>query len=1070
MKDSLLVIYPTALKVREQLVRLSRGSALLGHRLTTLPQVVEALWLESNNQCTALDEIGERLIIREVMTQVRTGGQSGQGSIERYVSLIQHLKAASINPDEWRGAVENLAVEERVRLADFTETFAAYQHCLSKRRLADQHDREAAALALLLRCESSGETPHFLNGVERLLIAEIYDLSLLQFMIVAALIRLVGDAELTIQAEPYKVGVSRFAELTWNRFVGEESIADKVLPGFVRREGRSGQLGFILEQIFTGNYLDAPARDASVKIVEAANPRTEAEQAARMVRRLLEEDSSVALDRIGIIARDFDDYARYLESAFRRYRIPLAIQAKKPLRASMPARILLDLLRIPLNGYRCDAIAALCDAPLIEVRVAEFRSLPAEAGYVDRATRPLKECLEKRRRELSEIGAQRGDKESPNVASRESYFDRGAQAWSDLIEGFETLEADACLQEHLENVRSLLERLHFDPLSGSLTDPAAKAGAALWRMLDELAAGAAAVMPERHISLAEFVEIIEVALASISAEIERSDRGAVRGLSVMDARGLDFEWMFILGLSDGKFPRYAPEDPMTPDRILPELNRGLREQIRRRFGTNAPDAPGPILRSSSARNSEEPFLFFLGLSMPTRGVVLSRACEDERGKPLARSPFLEEVMRLLGLQDDGAAPEPERWQETFIARDFLVAAAREEMDEKWITAAGIEGERAASIARRRMIHRARENYLAMPNREELFKQRLRADENKGRWLAVSRALEADGPKYATAGVYDGHVGAKPELRRLLLEGAEGERAWSATQLTELASCGFRFFARRVMLLNDTDEPDYEPSKSEAGNWAHQILHDLIKANPDFADLAVARKVAREIMARTQAEARDSARDWSFFEAHWESVVKVVEEAVLYEFRRHQADDRPDEFQLEHPFGLYLEGQSEAGETLRIRLEGRIDRLEIYRDAAGRIAKLRVIDYKHSSGRKRLQKLLKPEEFAVADLQMAAYLMGAVEGLQGQFAPEVVAEASYIALRDRGKETPPREVPIAMLESDEGPSRSEPGTWRMKDRIIGLVNQALAGRFDIDPQECMNWCPYRRICRFDSSLA
>lgn len=1073
MKDSTLVVYPTALKVRDQLIRLSRDSALLGHRLTTLPQVVEAIWLESDSQCAGLNSLGERLVIREVFTRFQSARQFSQGAIHRFITLVQRLKGAAITMDEWRIAIETLPVDDRLRLADFTIAFTAYQDFLSERGLADRHDREAATLSLLHKCEASKDTLHFLSGVERLLVAEIYDLSLLQFMIVAALIRMIGDAELTIQAEPHKVNVSRFTELTWNRFVGEESIADKVLPAFVRREGRTGRLGFLLEHIFTGKYPDRPSSDESVTIVQAANPRGEAEQAARMIRSMLEREPTMALERIGIVARNFDAYAGYLESVFRRYRIPLALQSKKPLRVSILARVLLALLRVPLDGYRRESLLAICDAPLIDARLARFRSIPSDIGYIDRTTRPFHECVESYRRGLTESVARHGTEEQVRLTGRLDHFQSGADAWRNLLEAFAAFETTATIHEHLENLRSLLERLRFDPLAGSLIDSTAKAAGALWRMLDEVAAVAAQIMPERRISLREFIEVLEVGLASTDMEIEKTDRGAVHGLSVLDARGLDFDVIFILGLNDGKFPLYHPEDPLIPDRTIRELNRALREQIRRRLGAKAPDAPGPILRSSSDRNSEEPFLFFLALSMPTRAVVLSRSIEDAGGKPLARSPFLEEISRLLGEDADcNASPNPDRWEDAFAERDFLTCAAREGIPKESLVAAGIIAHRAESIIDRTSIQRMRENYLAMPNREELFAQRRRAKANADQWLAMSAALAPDSLKYAQATTYDGHVGAHPALRRFLLEGSDGgARRWSATQLTELASCGFRFFAGRLMLLSDDNDPDYEPTTSEVGTWAHQILHDLLADQPNFTDLASAQATAREIAEKWQLQAREHARDWSFFDAHWNSVKEVVEEAVLFEFARREASDAPDEIKLEYPFTFLLEGRDAlSAEALSIRLEGRIDRLELYRDSENRIKRLRVIDYKNSGGRERLAKLLKPTGFGVTDLQMTVYLLGAIEELRNRLSPEAIAEASYIVLKHRKKETSALKVPLAMLESNEKSPESAAEVVRLKDRVFDLVGQAVSGRFDIDPLECAEWCPYRRVCRFDSSLA
>ena len=42
--------------------------------------------------------------------------------------------------------------------------------------------------------------------------------------------------------------------------------------------------------------------------------------------------------------------------------------------------------------------------------------------------------------------------------------------------------------------------------------------------------------------------------------------------------------------------------------------------------------------------------------MPERAIVLSCSAEDESGRPLARSPFLDEVTRLLGMEGEHVPP------------------------------------------------------------------------------------------------------------------------------------------------------------------------------------------------------------------------------------------------------------------------------------------------------------------------------------------------------------------------------------------------------------------------------
>jgi hypothetical protein len=275
--DSSLAIYPTARKVEDLLKRQSLERCQMGHRVVTFPQLVDALWREYGADHVLLSAIGERFAIEEAIGRASNIGDiAGQSGMTEYLhALVRKLKSAALTAEDLRLASKALSPSGTAWVEMVAAILAGYEALLDERGLADAHDRERAVLDALLRAERQGTRPRYLAGVTHLLVAEIYDFGLLQFMIVAALIRIIGDAELTIQAEPHAVNANRFPELTWNRFVGEESIADKVLPQFVRRGGRQGRLGFLLTHIFSGNYPTPPPPDGTVSIIEAPTRRRE---------------------------------------------------------------------------------------------------------------------------------------------------------------------------------------------------------------------------------------------------------------------------------------------------------------------------------------------------------------------------------------------------------------------------------------------------------------------------------------------------------------------------------------------------------------------------------------------------------------------------------------------------------------------------------------------------------------------------------------------------------------------------------------------------------------------------
>jgi hypothetical protein len=199
--NDVIALYPTARKVEDWLKRNSRGRSLLDYPIMTFPQLVDRLWHEFGPRSAILDELQERLAAAEAIGDER----EALGSADHVLGLIRQFKSAALTPTDLRAAAHALdrgdgATGIRARAAGLAEVFERYERLLAERGLGDRHDRERVVLEQLLALEKRGARPVLLEGVRQLQVAEIYDFSLLQFMIVTALIRIVGDASLTIQA------------------------------------------------------------------------------------------------------------------------------------------------------------------------------------------------------------------------------------------------------------------------------------------------------------------------------------------------------------------------------------------------------------------------------------------------------------------------------------------------------------------------------------------------------------------------------------------------------------------------------------------------------------------------------------------------------------------------------------------------------------------------------------------------------------------------------------------------------------------------------------------------------
>ncbi len=116
-----------------------------------------------------------------------------------------------------------------------------------------------------------------------------------------------------------------------------------------------------------------------------------------------------------------------------------------------------------------------------------------------------------------------------------------------------------------------------------------------------------------------------------------STEGRVRVLSPYQVRVARARHLFAASLQDGEFPGAQAGDPL------------LGDEGRARLGIPA------LVRQDPGR--EERYLFHACVSRPTERLWLSWRSSDEDGRPATRSPFVDDVLDLLG-------PTPEQAEES----------------------------------------------------------------------------------------------------------------------------------------------------------------------------------------------------------------------------------------------------------------------------------------------------------------------------------------------------------------------------------------------------------------------
>lgn len=320
----------------------------------------------------------------------------------------------------------------------------------------------------------------------------------------------------------------------------------------------------------------------------------------------------------------------------------------------------------------------------------------------------------------------------------------------------------------------------------------------------------------------------------------------------------------------------------------------------------------------------------------------------------------------------------------------------------------------------------REASLRSRRGEELGRATGRDVEILVRALAFLEAVESRGPRTP----YDGRVDAKTYWTKVADYGI------SPTALEKLAECPFKFFAARLMDLEEQEAPEEEVQLDpiDVGQLYHDILENFHKQQKGDLEKELKAGFAR-------FEESQSIRYPVLWEVERERIRTVLKAAV-------DADDcsvfKPHAQELE----IRAELPFAAGGRKTVTIRGFLDRLDLGENGA-----FRVIDYK----RRRSSKYGWIMETGVLKkgryLQPPLYFLLAEQYLKG--ADRRASRFSYYFLED-------------VVDGGKWELKLDGEFWDNAELfdalMVKLLERIPAGDFHIRPGDGCSHCDYRTICR------
>jgi len=514
----------------------------------------------------------------------------------------------------------------------------------------------------------------------------------------------------------------------------------------------------------------------------------------------------------------------------------------------------------------------------------------------------------------------------------------------------------------------------------------------------------------------------------------RRDNGGVRILDAMQARGLAFDAVFLIGFNADLIPRRPREDPFLAD----EDRALLRASLSR---------PLPV---KSAGREEEHLLLAHLLGSARRRLTISWQRADETGRARVESLSLREISRIaLGGADLARLQDPGR---THRAAAHPADAATDIRDRFGFMPPSDVGVGAflqvASPEGARRSHR------------KLVDAGLLEDHgNLAPGLDLLAAIESFEPGDFR---FDAIVGAKA---------APPPGIWSPSRLEDLGNCPQQYFFRHVLRVDELDAilEEHEIDIAELGTLAHRVLQDVYVSltaeghlGGATSDGAGAARRGIELLERKWTDHfsevaavihRRFPLMWKGLSALWKNALRTF---ILHDISA---------LDLSGSKVLALEEIVETaipigGGAPPLPVRGRIDRVVL--DAAGRQV---VGDYKtmgNLSSRVEMARILKGRA-----LQMPLYVLmkesaRAAEGGPRTVSAEVLGVGPAFSEAASPSEPNPEGYPAREVLD---PDRMEKIREGLLETVRVLVETAAEGcfPFNSDSDRC-GWCPYLRACR------
>lgn len=647
------VVLPNSIQLAAFQNRLAAQGGAMGVSLFTFYRLYAELLARAGEPLPQLDGPAQTRLIRAIADDLTLAYfaplRDKPGFSAALREAFEELKRARLFPEHFANAVRGLGPQ----LEELAAIYSAYQRWLLDKNWADPEGLGWLAANAL-------EKNPDLGSDLRLLIVDGFDeFNPTQLTVLKYLAPRARETLVTLTGDPER---SRLAHRRFHRAQRQLVAALQPEISYLADREPKNQLHYLEAHLFERTSQSPITKNQPpITFLQAQTRAVEARAALRWIKQRIVEDNCTLSD-VAIVARSLDPYRPFLEETAREFGLPLRLVGGAPLAENPAIDSLLALLSLPAKpeAWRPRSVLAALRSPYFD-----WSAVGLDAAYAATLDSVARLCrvtggLDQWREALNQLAAspaESPDDEPEAAISRPTPESAAAaRAAFEALVSCVTPPSRAALRDYIAFVENIIgddptlppprfgsphkPSASLDIVARALAEPnTADRDAAALRAFKEVLRGL--ILTESLIRESQNEWDYSSFLTALRETIETStsqtptanaNSNSLFVSSVLDARGLSFRAVALLGLAEGEFPQ--------AEREMPLLRESDRAALRDRNVQIEPRLRG-----------DEVTIFYEAVTRAREQLLLCRPYLADDGQQWEASAYWRQLHQLCGKPD-----------------------------------------------------------------------------------------------------------------------------------------------------------------------------------------------------------------------------------------------------------------------------------------------------------------------------------------------------------------------------------------------------------------------------------